>query len=197
MRAGCQAQQIGYVLAIGCDRRVRTPAGPVRAGALVTGLPAMPGNRCRPVRARRARVTTTGRGSPSPPAPAPTREAGLGVRGGQLSKYLETVLVNRRGPPQVDPFDRRSGLGAARLDRRGTRPGGPTLVASPRRVALRATQRGLPRSVADSAYRDSSMANRSASTGWADPPTPTTMPLVRIARRAPSSAPATRQDEHM
>jgi len=27
------------VLAIGCDRRVRTPAGPVRADALVAGLP--------------------------------------------------------------------------------------------------------------------------------------------------------------
>src|SRR4051812_1633309 len=65
-------------------------------------------------------------------------------------------------------------LGADRLDRRGTRPGGPTLVASPRRVALRATQRGRPRSVADSAYRDSSMVNRSASTGWAGP-SPTTL----------------------
>ncbi len=39
LRAECQAQQIGYVLAIGCDRRVRTPAGPTRADALATGLP--------------------------------------------------------------------------------------------------------------------------------------------------------------
>jgi hypothetical protein len=41
------------------------------------------------------------------------------------------------------------------------------------------------------------MANRSASTGWADLSTPTTRPLVGTARRAPSSATATRQDEHM
>ena len=39
LRAECQAQQIGYVLAIGCDRRVPTPAGPTRADALATGLP--------------------------------------------------------------------------------------------------------------------------------------------------------------
>jgi SRSO17 transposase len=39
LRAECQAQQIGYVLAIGCDRRVPTPAGPIRVDALVTGLP--------------------------------------------------------------------------------------------------------------------------------------------------------------
>ena len=41
-------------------------------------------------------------------------------------------------------------LGADRLDRRGTRPGDPTLVASPRRVALHAAQRRRPRSVATS-----------------------------------------------
>ena len=41
-------------------------------------------------------------------------------------------------------------LGADRLDRRGTRPGDPTLVASPRRVALHAPQRDRPRSVATS-----------------------------------------------
>jgi SRSO17 transposase len=39
LRAECEAQQIGYVLAIGCDRRVRTPAGPVRADTLVARLP--------------------------------------------------------------------------------------------------------------------------------------------------------------
>jgi hypothetical protein len=88
-------------------------------------------------------------------------------------------------------------LGADQLDRRGTRPDDPTLVASPQRVALHATQRGRPRSVADSAYRDSSMANRSASTGWADLSTPTTRPLVGTARRAPSSVTATRRDEHV
>ena len=39
LRAECGAQRIGYVLAIGCDRRVCTAAGPVRADALVAGLP--------------------------------------------------------------------------------------------------------------------------------------------------------------
>src|SRR3954470_3748883 len=39
LRAECEAQRIGYVLAIGCDRRVPTAAGPVRADALVAGLP--------------------------------------------------------------------------------------------------------------------------------------------------------------
>jgi len=39
LRAECEAQQIGYVLAIGCDRRVTTPAGPIRADALVADLP--------------------------------------------------------------------------------------------------------------------------------------------------------------
>jgi len=42
------------------------------------------------------------------------------------------------------------GPGPDRLDRRGTRPGGPTLVASPRRVALHAHQRERPRPVATS-----------------------------------------------
>jgi SRSO17 transposase len=39
LRAECEAQRIGYVLAIGCDRRVPTPAGPVRADVFVAGLP--------------------------------------------------------------------------------------------------------------------------------------------------------------
>src|SRR3712207_5646385 len=39
LRAECEAQRIGYVLAIGCDRRVPTPAGPIRADVLVAGLP--------------------------------------------------------------------------------------------------------------------------------------------------------------
>ena len=39
LRAECEAQQIGYVLAIGCDRRVPTAAGPIRADALAAGLP--------------------------------------------------------------------------------------------------------------------------------------------------------------
>ena len=39
LRAECETQRIGYVLAIGCDRRVPTAAGAVRADALVAGLP--------------------------------------------------------------------------------------------------------------------------------------------------------------
>jgi len=39
LRAECEVQRIGYVLAIGCDRRVPTEAGPIRADALVAGLP--------------------------------------------------------------------------------------------------------------------------------------------------------------
>src|SRR5215210_5924019 len=39
LRAECEAQRIGYVLAVGCDRRVCTAAGRVRADALVAGLP--------------------------------------------------------------------------------------------------------------------------------------------------------------
>lgn len=39
LRAEWEAQQIRYVLAIGCDRRVPTAAGPVRADALAGGLP--------------------------------------------------------------------------------------------------------------------------------------------------------------
>jgi SRSO17 transposase len=39
LRAECEVQQVGYVLAIGCDRRVPTPAGPIRADALAAQLP--------------------------------------------------------------------------------------------------------------------------------------------------------------
>jgi SRSO17 transposase len=39
LRAELQARQVGYVLAIGCDRRVPTAAGPQRADALATSLP--------------------------------------------------------------------------------------------------------------------------------------------------------------
>jgi SRSO17 transposase len=39
LRIECETQRIGYVLAIGRDRRVPTAAGPVRADALVAGLP--------------------------------------------------------------------------------------------------------------------------------------------------------------
>ena len=39
LRAECEAHRIGYVLAIGCDRRVHTSAGLVRADELAAGLP--------------------------------------------------------------------------------------------------------------------------------------------------------------
>jgi SRSO17 transposase len=39
LRAECEAQRIGYVLAIGCDRRIPTHAGPQRADELAAGLP--------------------------------------------------------------------------------------------------------------------------------------------------------------
>jgi SRSO17 transposase len=39
LRADLEARQIGYVLAISCDRRVPTAAGPLRADALAAGLP--------------------------------------------------------------------------------------------------------------------------------------------------------------
>jgi SRSO17 transposase len=39
LRAELEARRVGYVLAIGCDRRVPTAAGPIRADALAAGLP--------------------------------------------------------------------------------------------------------------------------------------------------------------
>ena len=39
LRSECETQQIGYVLAIGRDRRVATSAGPIRADTLTAGLP--------------------------------------------------------------------------------------------------------------------------------------------------------------
>ena len=39
LRAELEAQRVGYVLAIGCDRRIRTAAGPIRADDLAAGLP--------------------------------------------------------------------------------------------------------------------------------------------------------------
>jgi SRSO17 transposase len=39
LRGDLEARQIRYVLAIGCDRRVPTTAGPLRADALATNLP--------------------------------------------------------------------------------------------------------------------------------------------------------------
>ena len=39
LRAECELRRVGYVLAIGCDRRVPTAAGPIRADQLIAGLP--------------------------------------------------------------------------------------------------------------------------------------------------------------
>ncbi len=39
LRAELEARQAGYVLAIGCDRRVPTAAGPMRADTLAAGVP--------------------------------------------------------------------------------------------------------------------------------------------------------------
>jgi ubiquinone/menaquinone biosynthesis C-methylase UbiE len=39
LRAECEARRVGYVLAIGCDRRVPTAAGLVRADQITAGLP--------------------------------------------------------------------------------------------------------------------------------------------------------------
>ena len=39
LRAECEFRRVGYVLAIGCDRRVPTAAGPIRADQLIAGLP--------------------------------------------------------------------------------------------------------------------------------------------------------------
>src|SRR6187431_2249485 len=39
LRAECEANRLGYVLAIGCDRRIQTDSGPIRADELATGLP--------------------------------------------------------------------------------------------------------------------------------------------------------------
>jgi len=39
LRAELETRRVGYVLAIGCDRRVPTAAGPIRADVLTAGLP--------------------------------------------------------------------------------------------------------------------------------------------------------------
>jgi SRSO17 transposase len=39
LRAELEGRRVGYVLAIGCDRRVPTAAGPIRADVLTAGLP--------------------------------------------------------------------------------------------------------------------------------------------------------------
>ena len=45
LRAELEAQRVRYVLAIGCDRRIATAAGPIRADRLAAGLPKHAGHR--------------------------------------------------------------------------------------------------------------------------------------------------------
>jgi SRSO17 transposase len=62
LRAELEARQVGYVLAIGCDRRVPTAAGPMRPDTLAATCPKAPGSGSQPARAPKASATTTGRG---------------------------------------------------------------------------------------------------------------------------------------
>jgi len=72
LRAQIQGLGLGYVLAIGCNRRVLTHGGPIRPTPSPTPYPNTPGNDVPPAPARRDRGSTTGPGSPSPaPTPAP------------------------------------------------------------------------------------------------------------------------------
>ena len=65
LRAELEHRRVGYVLAVGCDRRVPTAAGPIRADdAGRRACPNERGSGSRPGRARRASATTTGPGSP-------------------------------------------------------------------------------------------------------------------------------------
>jgi hypothetical protein len=68
------------------------------------------------------------------------------------------VCRQRRTCPQLD-----------RLGRRGTRPGGPTLVASPRRVALHGQQRVCPRPVTPASSGDRGRGVLAVVTGHGGP----------------------------
>ena len=69
LRAELEAQRVGYVLAIGCDRRIATAAGPIRADRLAAGLRSTPGIDSPPGLGRRVSVSMTGLGSPTTTAP--------------------------------------------------------------------------------------------------------------------------------
>jgi SRSO17 transposase len=85
LRADLEKRQVGYVLAIGCDRRVPTAAGPMRPAALTAGCPRAPGNGSRPVRGQGPallrlgsdhsdrRIGTPLAAHPPPPPPRRTR----------------------------------------------------------------------------------------------------------------------------
>jgi hypothetical protein len=69
LRSDLKAHQVAYVLAIGCDRRVPTAIGSIRADQLTAGLPDEPDNGSRPDPARRPAPLPLGRGHPHRPRP--------------------------------------------------------------------------------------------------------------------------------
>jgi SRSO17 transposase len=60
LRAELELRRVGYVLAIGCDRRVPTAFGLVRAHTLTVACPDGRGSGSRPEPTRRASASTTG-----------------------------------------------------------------------------------------------------------------------------------------
>jgi SRSO17 transposase len=57
LRGELEGRRVGYVLAIGCDRRAPTAAGLLRADEVTAGLPAGPGSGSRPGPARKDTAT--------------------------------------------------------------------------------------------------------------------------------------------
>ena len=95
LRAELEARRVGYVLAIGCDRRIPTAAGPLRADELAAGLPRRAWQRLSAgAGSEGAALLRLGAGSttPTPPSP-PTRR--------------HPVLVAAGPPP---PRHRRAGV---------------------------------------------------------------------------------------
>jgi SRSO17 transposase len=75
LRAELEARRVGYMLAIGCDRRIRTAAGPIAPTSLPPGSRGKPGTGSLPGPARRANASTTGPGSPITTEPTPLKTA--------------------------------------------------------------------------------------------------------------------------
>jgi SRSO17 transposase len=75
LRAELEIRRVGYVLAIGCDRRVRTPAGLVRADQLTAALPRHAWQRL---------------------------SAGPGAKG---QRYYDWALITLAEPAPADPAD--------------------------------------------------------------------------------------------
>jgi SRSO17 transposase len=78
LRAELEAQQVGYVLAIGCDRRIPTAAGPLRADELAAGLPRRAWHRL---------------------------SAGPGAKG---ERFYDWAWISHAEPEPDDPLDTRS-----------------------------------------------------------------------------------------